>query len=89
MAGDKDKKSVDESTFAGKKTESYAITLPKVQREMAGEKVREAGIIDGIKSIRPSDFLEFHKVPCVREALLTGIGSGFGVGGLRAVFGGQ
>ncbi|KAJ5590914.1 hypothetical protein N7450_004886 [Penicillium hetheringtonii] len=31
----------------------------------------------------------FHKAPCARESLLTGIGAGFGIGGIRGVFGGM
>lgn len=34
------------------------------------------------------DFTELPKRPCVRDALLTGIGSGFALGGVRAIFGG-
>merc|ERR1712059_36101 len=37
--------------------------------------------------IKWSDFTELPKRPCVRDALMTGIGSGFAFGGIRAIFG--
>ena len=55
----------------------------------AGGKAQEAGIVDALRSIRPTEFTEVHKKPCARDALLTGIGGGFGVGGIRAILGGK
>lgn len=55
----------------------------------AGAKVQEAGVVDALRSIKPTEFKEVHKKPCVRDALLTGIGGGFGIGGLRAFWGGM
>lgn len=46
-------------------------------------------VVDAVKAIEWGDFRTFHQNPCVRDALLTGIGVGFGVGGLRAIFGGK
>ena len=54
----------------------------------AGGKYKEASFIDGLKSIRIEDLKELHTKPCVRESLLTGIGAGFGIGGVRAILGG-
>lgn len=54
----------------------------------AGAKLREAGILDALKSINFNEFQEVHKKPCVRDAFLTGIGGGFGIGGVRAIWGG-
>ena len=54
----------------------------------AGGKVKNASIFDAIKTIKLEDFKEVHKKPCVRDALLTGIGLGFGTGGFRAIMGG-
>lgn len=54
----------------------------------AGGKVPEAGVIDALKSIKSNEFKEMHKKPCARDALLTGIGGGFGIGGVRAIWGG-
>ncbi|KAK4549164.1 hypothetical protein LTR36_007622 [Oleoguttula mirabilis] len=33
------------------------------------------------------DFMDLPKRPCVRDALMTGIGGGFALGGMRAIFG--
>lgn len=35
------------------------------------------------------DFTDLPKRPCVRDALLTGIGGGFALGGMRAIWGGE
>ena len=54
----------------------------------AGGRTKEATYFDALRSIKFSDFQEVHKGPCVRDALLTGIGGGFGIGGVRAILGG-
>ena len=83
-----------------KKTESRGIIVPQVAPEnanalpggsanTAGGKAKEASIIDALKSIHLADFKEVHKKPCVRDALMTGIGTGFGVGGVRSILGGR
>jgi len=43
---------------------------------------------DAIKTVRLGDFKQVHMYPCVRESLLMGIGAGFGLGGVRALWGG-
>ena len=53
----------------------------------AGGRLKEASYFDALRSIQLSDFQEVHKKPCVRDALLTGIGGGFGIGGVRAILG--
>lgn len=63
--------------------------LPGGTTNTAGGKVKDVTIIDGLKSIRLSDLKEVHTKPCVREALMTGIGAGFGIGGVRAILGGM
>lgn len=55
----------------------------------AGGRMKEASYFDALRSIQLSDFQEVHKKPCVRDALLTGIGGGFGIGGVRAILGGM
>lgn len=62
--------------------------IPGGTTHTAGGKMKEATVGDAVKSIRPSDFLEIHKKPCVREALMTGIGAGFGIGSVRGILGG-
>ncbi|KAL8836750.1 MAG: hypothetical protein Q9170_002779 [Blastenia crenularia] len=46
-----------------------------------------AGLTDGLKSIKLGDFKEVHKKPCTREGFLAGIAAGFGIGGIRAILG--
>lgn len=53
----------------------------------AGGRTKQAGYFDALRRIQLSDFQEVHKKPCVRDALLTGIGGGFGIGGVRAILG--
>ncbi|KAF2197550.1 hypothetical protein GQ43DRAFT_444142 [Delitschia confertaspora ATCC 74209] len=38
-----------------------------------------------LKTVRPSDYLTFHKRPCVRDGQMTGIGTGFAFGGVAAI----
>lgn len=54
----------------------------------AGGKGKEASYLDALKSVQLNELQEVHKKPCVRDAFLTGIGSGFGIGGVRAITGG-
>ena len=54
----------------------------------AGGKARDANLLDAVQTIKLKDFREVHKKPCVRDALLSGIGLGFGAGGIRAIMGG-
>lgn len=63
--------------------------LPGGSKHTAGGKIKEAKISDALKTIRPGDFLHIHQMPCARDALLVGIGAGFGMGGLRAIMGSQ
>jgi len=62
--------------------------MPGGALNTAGGKMQEAGFIDAAKTIHLSDFNEVHKKPCARDAFMTGIGAGFGVGGVRAILGG-
>jgi cytochrome c oxidase assembly protein subunit 20 len=41
--------------------------------------------MDTLTSISVADLTSFHAKPCARESLLTGIGAGFGVGGLHFI----
>lgn len=75
--------------------ESYAVPIRPENANLfsggtqhtAGGKSREATFVDGLRSIRLSDLKDMHTKPCVREALMTGIGAGFGIGGLKAILG--
>ncbi|KAL9137153.1 MAG: hypothetical protein Q9175_001638 [Cornicularia normoerica] len=53
----------------------------------AGGRPKQASYFDALRSIQLSDFQEVHNKPCVRDALLTGIGGGFGISGVRAILG--
>ncbi|KAK7729019.1 hypothetical protein SLS57_002251 [Botryosphaeria dothidea] len=81
---------------AGKKYESFAPAAPRdnpnimpggTQHTAGGENMEGVRLSEGFKTIQPKDFFEIHKYPCVREALLTSIGTGFGTGGLMAIWG--
>ncbi|KZF24566.1 hypothetical protein L228DRAFT_237483 [Xylona heveae TC161] len=61
--------------------------LPGGSVNTAGGTSPEAGFMEAAKTIQISDFQNVHKQPCVRDSLLTGIASGFGLGGVRAVLG--
>jgi len=63
--------------------------LPGGSANTAGGRPKDAGLIDAVKTVKLEEFTEIHKKPCVRESLLTGILSGFGMGGVRAVLGGM
>lgn len=53
-----------------------------------GKDPKDISYSDVVGTVSMSEMTSLHKKPCARESLLTGIGLGFGVGGMRAVFGG-
>ncbi|KAK4960373.1 hypothetical protein LTR10_003268 [Elasticomyces elasticus] len=53
----------------------------------AGGKAPEVTLANAVKDLGWKDFTELPKRPCVRDALLTGIGSGFAFGGVKTIFG--
>lgn len=59
--------------------------MPGGTENTAGGQTKEIGLGDAIESIKMEDFTVIHKKPCVRDALMVGIGSGFGVGGVKAL----
>ena len=85
------------STVSGKTYEAFsappapenANALPGGGLNTAGGKSKETHLFDAIKTVRVNELKEVHKKPCARDALLTGIGAGFGIGGLRAIMGGK
>ena len=66
-----------------------ANALPGASSNTAGGKISETGLWDAVKSVKLSNLKEVHQKPCVRDAFLVGIGTGFGVGGIRAIMGGM
>jgi len=76
----------------GGKTMPY--TPPQNANMMAGGTEHTAGgkapdVTLGNAFPKWGDFAELPKRPCVRDALLTGIGGGAALGGVRAIFGGE
>lgn len=55
----------------------------------AGRHEEAPSLATAIKTVRLEDFKQVHMYPCVRESLLMGIGGGFGMGGVRALWGGR
>ena len=53
-----------------------------------GKDPKDVSYSDVVGTVSVSEMSSFHKAPCARESLLTGIGLGFGAGGIRGVFGG-
>lgn len=56
------------------------------QHTAGGEKMELTGN-SLAQTFKPDDILKVHQQPNAREAFLAGIGSGFGVGGLMAIWG--
>lgn len=53
----------------------------------AGGKLPEVSISNAFDGgLKASDFTDLPTKPCVRESLLTGLGSGFALGGVRFIF---
>ncbi|TKX24605.1 hypothetical protein C1H76_3214 [Elsinoe australis] len=50
-----------------------------------GEKVDKVDVVEAAKAIKWEDWATFPTRPCVKDSLMTGIGSGFALGGVRAV----
>jgi cytochrome c oxidase assembly protein subunit 20 len=73
----------------GYKPPQNANLMPGGTENTAGGQTKEIGVGDALESIKLEEFTEIHKKPCVRDALMTGIGSGFGIGGVRALIGGM
>ncbi|KAK4611939.1 hypothetical protein CLAFUW4_12804 [Fulvia fulva] len=59
--------------------------MPGGTQHTAGGETPEVNLYNALHVGQP--ITEIHKRPCVRDALLTGIGGGFATGGVRAIFG--
>lgn len=53
------------------------------------EKPKDVTVSESLKSISLSEFSTFHKKPCARDSLMIGLGTGFGIGGVRGIVGGE
>lgn len=63
--------------------------LPFSASDQAKGNVENPTLSKALMTIKMEDFKSLHQKPCVRDALLVGIGVGFGLGGIRASLGGQ
>ncbi|KAK2878135.1 hypothetical protein FQN49_001110 [Arthroderma sp. PD_2] len=62
--------------------------MPGGTYNSAGGKPKEVTFMDSLSSLSLDKFTSVYKAPCARDSLLVGIGTGFGVGGIRAILGG-
>lgn len=53
-----------------------------------GKDANDVSYSEVVGNMSMSEISSFYKAPCARESLLTGIGAGFGIGGVRGLFGG-
>ena len=69
--------------------EEPANALAKATYKPPGKNPKDVSYSEIIGSVSLSEMSNVHKRPCARESLMTGIGVGFGVGGLRGVLKGR
>lgn len=56
----------------------------------AGGKMADISLENAFEGgLKWKDFADLPKRPCVRDSLMNGIGAGFGLGAVNAIFGGQ
>lgn len=63
--------------------------LANASYKTPGKNPKDVTYSEVIGEISISELSSVYKRPCGRESLLTGIGAGFGIGGVRAVIGGM
>ncbi|KAF4126174.1 cytochrome c oxidase assembly protein subunit 20 [Geosmithia morbida] len=63
--------------------------IDEKDQQAAGGNGQRPTITDAVGMIKPEDFANVAETPCARNGFLTGIGAGFGAGGLRFVVGGN
>lgn len=68
------------------KAPENANALPGGTANTAGGKVEDVTVVDAAKSIKLEEFSQIHRKPCVKDSLLTGIGTGFAMGSVRAIW---
>ncbi|KAI4130324.1 MAG: hypothetical protein LQ347_003428 [Umbilicaria vellea] len=79
--------SLNERPYQGKIYERFPVSatpensnaLPGGTTNTAGGRPKDAGLIDAAKTVKLEELTEVHKKPCVRDSLLTGIGTSFGL----------
>lgn len=65
--------------------EEPANALAQATYKPRGPNPKDVSYSEIIGSVSLSEMSTIHKRPCARESLMTGIGVGFGIGGLRGV----
>lgn len=63
--------------------------VPATGAEGQPARPQRPSLKDGVQSIKSEDFLKVHHMPCAREGLMTGIGTGAVVGAGRYFVGGM
>ncbi|TQS37394.1 hypothetical protein Golomagni_02134 [Golovinomyces magnicellulatus] len=89
--------SMDKSRSSTKTFETFNSTPPpsaNILPEGSGQNTAGAvgrhevpSLFEAIRTVRLQDFQQVYMYPCAKDGLLVGIGSAFGIGGIRAVFG--
>lgn len=77
--------------------ETFNVPPPSANALPEGSGLNTAGahpqlkdaIGDAFKTVRLGDFKQVHLYPCVKDSLMMGIGGAFGMGGIRALWGGK
>ena len=74
-------------SFAGPPASANA--MPGGTENTAGGRGADLSVASVARTLKLEDFQKVHRQPCARDSLLLGISGGFGVGGVRAVLGGE
>lgn len=72
---------------AGQKTVN--VWAKPADEQDAANPNRHPSISEAVSSIKPEDFANIAGTPCARNGFLTGIASGFGLGGLKFILSGS
>lgn len=80
--------SVDKTSPPSQNGHVNSIKSPWSAPDRTAGKIENPTLSKALKTIKVEDFKHIHQKPCVRDALLVGMGIGFGAGGLRASLGG-
>ncbi len=65
------------------------IHRPDEDPEAAEEARKNASLLEAAKTIQVEDFTKVAQIPCLRNAMLPGIGGGAAIGAARFVIGGK
>ncbi len=65
------------------------IHRPDEDPEAAAEARKNASLLEAAKTIQVEDFTKVAQIPCLRNAMLPGIGGGVAIGAARFVIGGK